>query len=149
MLYHRYVNGTIHRWLLRSSDFVLSRKGPTTVFGRHGFGESPHFFAYIYIHQGHTFIISFGNKNHYHDGIYYYHQLRWSSPASFSSSCSAGRRSQDQICSCAPTVFNFVLDLSVEATTPSDDGECAFNTIAGNPGVEFSLCRQAVDGATP
>lgn len=56
---------------------------------------------------------------------------------------------QDQICSCAPTVFNFVLDLSVEATTPSDDGECAFNTIAGNPGVEFSLCRQALDGATP
>lgn len=40
---------------------------------------------------------------------------------------------QAEMCSCSPTVFNFILDFS---------NGCTVNDIKGNPGVEISLCFQ-------
>jgi len=45
------------------------------------------------------------------------------------------------MCSCSPTVFNFVLDLS--------NINCAVDTIIGNPGVETSICFQEEVDAVP
>eukprot|EP00984_Skeletonema_dohrnii_P011994 scaffold4823_cov82-Skeletonema_dohrnii-CCMP3373.AAC.5 len=45
------------------------------------------------------------------------------------------------ICSCSPTIFNFVLDFS------NDD--CTVDTITGNPGVEEAMCLQEVVDAVP
>ena len=42
-----------------------------------------------------------------------------------------GTQAQDQICSCSPTVFNFVLDLSQT---------CEDHTIEGNAGIDGSFC---------
>ena len=45
------------------------------------------------------------------------------------------------LCSCSPTIFNFVLDFS------NDD--CTVDTITGNPGVEVAMCLQEVVDAVP
>ncbi len=47
---------------------------------------------------------------------------------------------QAELCSCSPTVFNFVLDFS---------NGCTVNDIKGNPGVETSLCFQEEVPAVP
>lgn len=47
---------------------------------------------------------------------------------------------QAELCSCSPTVFNFILDFS---------NGCTVNDIKGNPGVETSLCFQEEVPAVP
>ncbi len=58
-----------------------------------------------------------------------------------SSSAAVGTQAQQGICSCSPTMFNFVLDLS--------NNDCAVDTINGNPGVLTAMCFQEEVVAVP
>ena len=49
-------------------------------------------------------------------------------------SAAVGTQAQD-MCSCSPTTFNFLLDFS---------NNCEVNTIDGNPGVQTAMCFQEV-----
>ena len=62
--------------------------------------------------------------------------------ATLLASAAVGIQAQDkELCSCSPTVFNFILDFS---------NGCTVNDIKGNPGVEeTSLCRQEEVPAVP
>eukprot|EP00985_Skeletonema_marinoi_P006967 scaffold3044_cov123-Skeletonema_marinoi.AAC.6 len=54
-------------------------------------------------------------------------------------SAAVGTQAQD-MCSCSPTTFNFLLDFS---------NNCEVNTIDGNPGVQTAMCFQEVVDAVP
>ena len=55
-------------------------------------------------------------------------------------SAAVGTQAQD-MCSCSPTIFNFILDFS--------NNDCAVNTIEGNPGIQEALCFQEEVDAVP
>lgn len=55
-------------------------------------------------------------------------------------SAAVGAQAQG-ICSCSPTIFNFVLDLN--------NYDCEVNTIKGNPGVLTAMCFQEFVDAVP
>ncbi len=52
-----------------------------------------------------------------------------------------GTQAQQGICSCSPTIFNFVLDFS--------NNDCALDTINGNPGILTAMCFQEEVDAVP
>eukprot|EP00986_Skeletonema_menzelii_P017624 scaffold20823_cov163-Skeletonema_menzelii.AAC.2 len=63
-----------------------------------------------------------------------------SSVAILLASAAVGTQAQD-MCSCSPTVFNFVLDFS--------NDKCAVDTITGNPGIKMTKCFQEERDAVP
>ena len=63
-----------------------------------------------------------------------------SSVAILLASAAVGTQAQD-MCSCSPTVFNFVLDFS--------NDKCAVDTITGNPGIKMTKCFQEEPDAVP
>ncbi len=54
--------------------------------------------------------------------------------AALLASAAVGTHAQDGLCSCSPTIFNFVLDFS--------NNDCAVDTIEGNPGIMTAYCIQ-------
>jgi hypothetical protein len=61
--------------------------------------------------------------------------------ATLLASAAVGTNAQDQICSCSPTIFNFILDFG--------NNDCAVDTITGNPGLKVAMCFQEVVDAVP
>jgi hypothetical protein len=61
--------------------------------------------------------------------------------ATLLASAAVGSNAQNQMCSCSPTIFNFVLDFS--------NYDCAVDTIKDNPGVADAYCYQEEVAAVP